>query len=55
MLQSDGLVDILATLLLGCLGLLGWIHLNEKHSFNTETIPAVESKLPNIVMRKFMQ
>lgn len=47
MLQSDLLVDILATLLLGCLGLLGWIHLNEKHSFNPETRTVVESHLPN--------
>jgi hypothetical protein len=49
MLQSNRLIDILVTLLMGCLGLLGWIQLNEKHSFNTETIVTMESKLPNLV------
>jgi hypothetical protein len=49
MLQSNQLIDILATLLMGCLGLLGWIQLNEKHSFNTETMVVIESQLPNLV------
>jgi hypothetical protein len=54
MLQSKQLVDILATLLMTCLGLLGWTqvyeeHIYEEHSFKTETLLAGEPKLLNLV------
>jgi hypothetical protein len=51
MLQSKQLVDILATLLMTCLGLLGWTQAYEEHSFKTktETLLAGESKLLNLV------
>lgn len=49
MLQSNRLIDILITLIMGYLGLLGWIQLNEKYSFNTEAMVTVESKLLNLV------
>jgi hypothetical protein len=55
MLQLEQLVDILATLLMTCLGLLGWTQLYEDQSFKTETMLAVDQKLPNFVEERLCQ
>jgi photosystem II PsbU protein len=52
MLQTNQLINILATILIGGLGFFGWIQLDEGHNFQSTTMMAIESRSSNVIEQR---
>jgi hypothetical protein len=55
MLRSNRFADILATLIMSCFALMGWINLHQEYSLQSKKMISAESKLPNFLTTKLAE
>jgi hypothetical protein len=55
MLRSSRFADILATLIMSCLAIVGWMNLHQEYKTQSKTMASIESKFSSLVAAKLTE